>query len=153
MGAKSLARPATSLYDEDFVIWTAETARLLRDGQFGQVDVEHVAEEIEDMGKSYQRELESRLTVLILHLLKWRCQPGKRTGGWKSTMIGQRAELVRLFRQAPSLRRAVTGAVASVYSTAAKQAAAQTRLPKQVFPRECPFSTDEILDEDFLPQP
>lgn len=71
MGAKPLIHPAAKLYDEDFALWTAETARLLREGRFKEIDVEHVAEEIEDMGNRDHRELFSRLTLIIQHLLKW----------------------------------------------------------------------------------
>ena len=79
MGAKSLKPPLASLYEEDFAAWAGETARLLRDGRFSEIDVEHVAEEIEDLGKSAKRELLSRLTVLVTHLLKWKLQADKRT--------------------------------------------------------------------------
>src|SRR5258708_27594646 len=103
MDAKTLKPAAASLYDEDFAIWTAETARLLRAGRFHEVDIEHLAEEIEDMGKRDKRELHSRLTVLILHLLKWKWQPEKQTRGWQSTLLTQRAELDRLLGDSPSL--------------------------------------------------
>src|SRR5258708_24494624 len=92
MDAKTLKSAAASLYDEDFAIWTAETARLLRARRFHEVDIEHLAEEIEDMGKRYKRELHSRLTVLILHLLKCKCQPEKQTRGWQSTLLPQTEE-------------------------------------------------------------
>src|SRR5437588_12681668 len=93
MGAKTLKPVRAKLYDEDFAVWTSETARLLRAGRFDEVDIEHVAEEIEDMGKRDKRELRSRLTVLIVHLLKRKWQPEKRTRGWQSTLLTQREEL------------------------------------------------------------
>ena len=151
MGAKSAIRPATILYDEDFVAWTAETARLLRAGRFNQVDIAHLAEEIEDRGKSDQRELESRLTVLILHLLKWQFQPEKRSGRWQSTIIAQRAEVLKLLEQSPSMRRRLPKSVGEIYSTAVRQAAAETGFPVNAFPRECSCSVEQILDQDFLP--
>src|SRR5713226_718431 len=106
MGAKTLKPRTASLYDQDFAVWTSETARLLRAGRFDEVDIEHVAEEIEDMGKRDKRELHSRLTVLLLHLLKWKWQPEKQTRGWQSTLLTQRAELGRLLEDSPSLRHA-----------------------------------------------
>ncbi len=150
MGAKTL-RPATaSLYDEDFAVWTAETARLLRAGRFDEVDIEHVAEEIEDMGKRDKRELYSRLTVLIADLLKWKWQPERKTRSWRSTIVTQRAELRRLFEQSPSLQAIVHDAVDDVYSDALDRATAETGLPGRTFPRKCPFTPDEILDLSFL---
>jgi hypothetical protein len=152
MGAKTLKPAAASLYDEDFAVWTAETARLLRAGRFDEVDIEHVAEEIEDMGKRDKRELHSRLTVLILHLLKWKWQPEKQTRGWQSTLLTQRAELDRLLQDSPSLRRATAAAVAKVYPTVLETVVLETGLPATAFPSECPFSPDQILDREFLPE-
>src|SRR2546430_9957257 len=117
MGAKTLKPAPASLYEEDFAVWTFETARLLRAGRFDEVDIEHVAEEIEDMGKRDKRELHSRLTVLILHLLKWKWQPEKKSTSWGSTIVTQRAELCRIFEQSPSLED-IQEAVEDVYTDA-----------------------------------
>lgn len=152
MGAKTLKPAAASLYDEDFAIWTAETARLLRAGHFDEVDIEHVAEEIEDMGKRDKRELHSRLTVLILHLLKWKWQPEKKSRSWRATIVTQRAELRRLFEQSPSLKAKVQDAVEDVYADAIDGATIETGLAARRFPRKCPFTPDQILDREFLPE-
>jgi hypothetical protein len=151
MGAKPLVHPAAKLYDEDFALWTAETARLLREGRFQEIDVEHVAEEIEDMGKRDHREMLSRLTLILQHLLKWEYQPEKRSKSWRSTMAVQRRELAKLFRQSPSVRRNIGAAVAEVYRDAVEDAAREADLPEESFPRECPFAPEQILDRDFLP--
>ena len=151
MGAKTL-KPATgSLYGEDFAVWTSETARLLRERRFDEVDIEHIAEEIEDMGKRDKRELYSRLTVLTVHLLKWKYQPEKKSEGWRSTIAAQRTEIQLLLDDSPSLRR-FTRATGDIYSRALQLAIAQTGLPARIFPRECPFSPDQILDLSFLPE-
>jgi hypothetical protein len=142
MDAKTLKPAAASLYDEDFAVWTAETARLLRAGRFDEVDIEHVAEEIEDMGKRDKRELHSRLTVLILHLLKWKWQPEKKSATWGSTIVMQRAELCRLFEQSPSLEDILQDAVEDVYPDAMDVATVETGLPARTFPRKCPFTAD-----------
>src|SRR6476661_110598 len=97
MPANKVKSRAASLYDRDFVAWTSETARLLRAGRFDETDIEHVAEEIEDMGKRDKRELHGVLTVLLLHLLKWNWQPNKQSSGGQSTIITQRAEVEQLF--------------------------------------------------------
>jgi len=152
MGAKTLKPAAASLYDEDFAIWTAETARLLRACRFDEVDIEHVAEEIEDMGKRDKRELHRRLTMLILHLLKWKWQLEKQTRGWQATLLTQRAELDRLLEDSPSLRRAIPAAIAKVYPAVLRSAVLETGLPPEIFPSQCPFSPDQILDREFLPE-
>jgi hypothetical protein len=151
MGAKSLKPSPASLYDDDFAAWASETARQLRAGRFSEVDVEHVAEEIEDMGKSEKRELLRRLTMLVMHLLKWQWQADKRTPSWQSTMATQRAEIHRLLRQSPSLKRVIAASVADVYPDAVERASIETGLPAHTFPASCPFSVDEILQRGFLP--
>ncbi len=147
MGAKTLKPAATSLYDQDFAVWTTETARLLREKRFDEIDVEHVAAEIEDMGKRDKREMYSRLTVLIAHLLKWKWQPEKRSQSWQATILTQRTELDLLLADSPSLLRAMPSAANDVYRRAVENAVLETGLP-----RECPFSRDQILDRLFLPE-
>jgi hypothetical protein len=151
MGAKPLVRPAAKLYDEDFVLWTAEAARLLREGRFAEIDVEHVAEEIEDMGKRDHRERFSPLTLIIQHLLKWQYQPDRRSGSWKATVATQRGELEELFEQSPSLRRLPDRTLVRAYGIAIVAAASETGLPEDSFPSKCPYTLEQILDRKFLP--
>jgi hypothetical protein len=151
MSSKALQPSASLLYDEDFFLWTIETANLLRAGRFSELDAEHAAEEIEDMGKSQRREVSGRLVIVLTHLLKWKCQPAKRSRGWQSTLATQRRELRKLFQQSPSLRRTVAPALAEEYSDAVRQAGIQTGLPAGTFPPVCPFTAEQILDQDFLP--
>ena len=139
------------LYDRDFFEWTRSNAALLRARRFDQVDVEHLAEEIEDMGKSERRELFSRLRVLLLHLLKWQVQPERRGPSWKGTIRAQRVEIRSLLRDAPSLRRSLAESLPELYGDAASGAADETDLPRSSFPVNCPFRLDQILDEEFFP--
>src|SRR2546427_6466427 len=94
-----LSPAAEELYEQDFFEWTIRNAALLRAGRFAEADREHIAEEIEDMGKSERGELGSRLEVLLLHLLKWKFQTGGRSRGWKATIRVQRYRLARLLKQ------------------------------------------------------
>jgi hypothetical protein len=143
---------AKDLYDQDFVEWTQCNAALLRAGRFDQVDILHIAEEIEDLGKNQQRELGSRLRVLITHLLKLRAERDSRAvAGWQATVEVQREEIRRLLKQAPSLRRRVGEEAEEVYTSAVAKAAAGTKLPRSSFPAECPFSPDQLLDPDYSP--
>jgi hypothetical protein len=142
---------AANLYDQDFVAWTGETARLLRARLFDEVDIEHVAEEIEDLGKRDKRELHSRLTVLLLHLLKWTAQPEKRSSSWQSTINTQRAELDRLLEDSPSLRRTIGAAASKVYPAVLRDAMLDSGLPAATFPRDCPFTPEQVMDPNFLP--
>jgi len=72
----------THVYETDIVAWANEQAQLVRAGRFELLDLEHIAEEIEDVGKSEQRELASRMTILLAHLLKWQFQPEQQGRSW-----------------------------------------------------------------------
>jgi len=140
-----------ALYDEDFFEWTQWNAELLRAGQTGQADIAHIAEEIEDMGKRDLKELNSRLQVLLMHLLKWQLQPEMRSRSWERTIIDQRLQLETLLEQSPSLRPRSQAYLESNYEKAVHLAAFETRIPASQFPSKCPFSMAQILDRDFMP--
>ena len=146
-----LAPAVKDLYEQDFFEWTVRNAELLRAGQLDEADLEHIAEEIEDMGKSERHALRSRLRVLLSHLLKWKYQAGRRSRSWKATIRVQRDELAHLLRQMPSLRRYLRDQLPEVYPIAVEGAIAEADLPEEVFPTACPFSLDEILTADFFP--
>lgn len=90
-------------YEKDINAWANEQARLLRAGRFDLLDIEHIAGEIEDVGKSEQRELASRMAVLMAHLLKWKYQADRRGAGWEKTIEAQRKEISYALDESPSL--------------------------------------------------
>lgn len=138
------------LYDRDFFAWTQNTAELLRKGSYSDVDPETLAGEIEDMGKRDLREVNSHLRVLIMHLLKWQYQPDGRGGSWQSTINTQRFELEGVFEQSPSLRTRFIPHLAKTYARARFEASAETGLDERVFPQECPYTVEQILDRSFF---
>src|SRR5260370_12163148 len=91
-------------YDEDFYAWTQEQATLLRSGQFSQVDIENVAEELESMGRSDKRQIDSRLEVLLTHLLKWQVQVLLKSPGWSGAIRHQHPRTQTLRPQSPAYR-------------------------------------------------
>ena len=144
---------ARELYDRDFFEWTQCNAALLRARRFDEADIEHLAEEVEDMGRRDRRELTSRLEVLITHLLKWLAQPTRRErGGWRATINTQRRRILKLLGEMPSLSTALEENLAEVYRDAVKAAVDQTRLPKAAFSEACPITIDQILNEEFFPE-
>jgi len=140
------------LYDHDFFEWTRCNAALLRAGRLSEADLEHIAEEIEDMGKRDYRELLNRLEVLLGHLLKWKYQPERRTPSWQNTIDTQRTRILNLLDQMPSLRPAVESNLAKAYPRAVRRACRETGIPPNQWPAECPFSSAEVLDEGFFPE-
>ncbi len=139
-------------YEEDFYAWTVEQARLLRSGELSSIDVANIAEEIESLGRSDRRELESRLTVLLTHLLKWRIQSKMRSSSWSGTIAEQRRRIAKLLRESPSLGAFVSEVLVEAYSNAREAASNETGLPETEFPVECPFTPEETLSRDFLPE-
>jgi hypothetical protein len=139
-------------YDEDFFAWTEEQARLLRAGEFSQLDIANVAEEMEDMGRSIRRELRNRLSVLTMHLLKWRFQPGYRSPSWSATINEQREQIADLIEESPSLKPVFSQDFTKIYRSAVTKARRETGLTETTFPADCPFTPEQILAPDFLPE-
>ena len=144
----------TTLYDQDFYAWTQEQAALLREGAVQDLDLTNLAEEIESLGKSEMRALESHLEVLVLHLLKWQYQPARRQTGhsWRATIRTQRAALADMLEESPSMARELFTLLTKGYSLARQWASDDTHLPLATFPVECPWSLEQVLAEDFWPE-
>jgi hypothetical protein len=140
-----------SLYEQDFAQWTAQTAELIRAGQFEQVNWEQVAEEIESLGRSDRRELKSRLEVLLQHLLKWQFQPNRRSSSWQRTIDEQRNRITDLLLDSPSLKSSLSEMLVESYCRGWKAASLETGIPIENFPADCPYELEQILDADFLP--
>jgi len=141
----------TELYEYDFNEWIAQQVALLKQGKMGEIDVVHLITELEDMGKSNLRELESRLIILIAHLLKWQFQPNQQSSSWRGSINEQRLQLSRLLRKTPSLKRELTHTVAEVYLDALELATDDTGLAAATFPTTCPYSIEQLLDKTFYP--
>jgi hypothetical protein len=139
-------------YDTDFYAWANTQAELLRTGQLEKADIEHIAEEIESMGKSELRELENRLALLFTHLLKWQLQPTLRSRSWELTIKEQRRRLRRHMGQNPSLQSKLTQAREDAYGDAILEAARQTGVAEESFPVQCPFTEDQTFDDNYWPQ-
>jgi hypothetical protein len=151
MVLRSMSTKNATLYDTDFYAWTAEQAALLRAGRLSEADVENIAEEIESMGRSERRELVSRLTVLFVHLLKWRYQPGLRGRSWQTTIERQRLDVQDHLADNPSLKSQLDEITLRVYQRARIDAEAETHLPRATFPQTCPFTFDDAMHPDFWP--
>jgi hypothetical protein len=143
------------LYQRDFYQWTIEQATLLRNKRpeleaLG-VDWTNVAEELEALGRGDKRELRSRLTVLLLHLLKWRHQPLHQGPSWRLTIEEQRDAISELLADSPSLQPLLDESMKAAYQSARRRAALETGLSQGTFPMDCPWSTTDALDPNFVP--
>lgn len=143
------------LYDADFYQWTQQQAALLRERKWQDLDYANLAEEIESVGRSDKRELGNRLKVLVMHLLKWRYQSEGREHGhsWEDTIWEQRGQIAAILDDSPSLRREVLVRLGQQYPAARRKALRDTRLPDEALPETCPWTPEQILNEDFWPVP
>ncbi|MCY7383204.1 MAG: DUF29 domain-containing protein [Microcoleus sp. CAN_BIN18] len=140
------------LYNADYLRWIETTVEKLRILDFSNIDWENLIAEIEDMGRSERRSLESNLVVIILHLLKWQFQPDQRSGNWKASIVEHRRRIRKTIKDSPSLKPYLEEVLVECYADAVEQASAKTGLSLETFPQLCIYSAVEVLDSDFLPE-
>jgi hypothetical protein len=140
-----------NLYETDYLQWIETTVQRLRSQDFSNVDWENLIEEIESMGRSERRSLESNLIVVIMHLLKWQFQPECRSRSWKSSIVEHRRRIRNDLKDSPSLKPYLAEVFAECYWDAVESASVETGLPMEVFPQLCPYTSVEVLDPNFLP--
>jgi hypothetical protein len=138
-------------YQKDFYAWTQEQAALLKAGRLHELDLINLLEEIETMGRSEKRELNSRLTVLLVHLLKWHYQSGRQSKSWQLSIEGQRDNCFDVLDDNSSLKPQLNELINRAYSKARTLAAKETGLDKSVFPMTCSWTLAQILDNEFYP--
>ena len=149
---EALAPPRnTSCYDEDWVLWIDAQVRLLLERRFSELDIENLVEELDGMKKHCVRQLKSRLTVLIMHLLKCQYQKEHKQGKWRSTLIEQRQRISWLLDDSPSMRPSVPRFASDCYPAARRRAALETGLDPATFPTQLPYSISQLLDSEFMP--
>jgi Domain of unknown function DUF29 len=141
--------PLGLLYEQDETAWLETMSEVIRRGRLDEIDYPNLAEYLADTARRDRREVESRLTVLIAHALKWAHQPDHRSTNWKSTIIEQRQELEGLISRGV-LRDHAEAVLADVYSKAVERAMAETRLPVGSFPGACPYLLDQLLSANLL---
>ncbi len=151
---------STVLYENDFELWLQQTVSQLKNQQFEQLDIEHLIEELTDLGKSNRRSLESNLMILIAHLLKLKIQqdaPDMMKGSWLNSVSEHRQRVLYDLAEIPSLKSHLETAIAKVYPSSRKLAIQEGKRAKfgvrvsleKEYPFDCPFTIEQILDEDF----
>lgn len=138
-------------YEEDFVAWLEDQARRARSGETDGLDLENIAEELEGMARSDRREIRNRLVVLLVHLLKYKFQPRRRSSGWRATIAEQRQRISAVIEDSPSLRSFPGDILDRCYADARSRAMLETGLPETSIPEHCPFSIEHALDPTWLP--
>ncbi len=141
----------STTYTTDFNLWAQQTAQLLRERRWQEIDLEYLIEEVEDLGKSERRGISSQLTRLLLHLLKWQYQPQRRSDSWLDSITDARTQIELAIQDSPSLKSYPAKQLEPTYQKARRKASKQTGMPLSVFPTKYPYSLELILDEDWLP--
>ncbi len=140
---------SNNLYETDFYAWTLEQSKLLKEGNFEYLDITHLVEEIESLGRQERRELESHLGVLIGHLLKWDYQPEKRSKSWRATIREQRRSAQKLLLQNPSLKPYLLETMADAYESGKNLVIGETPLDDGDLPENCPYTFEQLFDPNF----
>ncbi|MEO5330692.1 MAG: DUF29 domain-containing protein [Magnetococcus sp. YQC-5] len=131
----------------DLHAWAFDQAALLRAGRFDELDYANLALELEVMGRSQRRELVSRLAILLVHLLKWRHQPERRSRSWRIMIQIQWSDLTDLLEESPSLQGVWSESMLKAYNKARLLAAGETGLPEATFPSSAPWNQEEMARE------
>lgn len=139
------------LYDKDFVAWADQQALLLEQKRWNELDLVNLIEEVQDLGNRHRDALESQLTILLMHLLKWRYQPSHQGNSWLLSIKDARRQMAKLIRKHPVLAVHAQKAFVECYLEAREIAADETGLSISTFPLECPYAFEQVLTAGFLP--
>jgi hypothetical protein len=138
-------------YCKDLYLWGIEQIKLLKEKRFDELDIEHLIEEMEDMGRSQQHAIYSHQVNLIMHLLKWQYQSSIQSNSWRASIRNARIAMAKLIKENPSLRNSPVNNLVEIYLDARELAADETGLALKLFPIDCPYTIEQILDKDWLP--
>ena len=145
------SNPRDSLYERDYFSWALQQARALQERQVEELDWKNLAEEVGDLGRSEARGLRSQLARLLAHLLKWQLQPRRRTYSWRGSIRGARREIRDLLDESPGLKSRLPELFPKAYRAAVDLACEETNLDLSRFPASCPWTFEQVMDDDFWP--
>ncbi len=149
--------PISGGYESDYYDWLSRQAQALRSQQPDLLDWQNLAEEIEAMAAREKRELASHLKSLLLHLLKWKSQLGRRSVSWRNSIENARDQVSDLIEASPSLKTEIDEAMLKAYKRGRREAANEMEYDRlqsnTVLPQDCPWTFDQIIDESFWPEP
>ncbi len=140
-----------NLYEEDFYAWTQEQAKLIKEKSFDKLDFVHLYEEVVSMGNQNKTELRNRLSVLLMHLLKWKYQSEFKGKSWFLTIVQQRSDIQDLLEDNPSLKHFLPAIFSKAYKKAIIIASAETGIKKSAFPADSEWTIEQVLNEEFFP--
>jgi len=135
-------------YETDFYSWIHEQVSLIEHRDFEKMDLINLIEELNSLGNSQESSLESYLIVLMLHMLKVRYQPEKNYGrSWHLSIKNSKYKANRVLKKNPGLKGKIHEIFEAAYISARLEAAKETDLEEEIFPEECPWSIEEVLEQ------
>ena len=150
MSVKLSPLDLANLYERDIVLWSERTIELLKQGRFDELDLENLIDEVGDLGKRERDRLISSIRLIMHHLLKWEYQPENRSRSWIKTIQRERINIQDYLEETPSLARITSLEwIEKAYRTARRQAAIETDLPLETFPKQCPYDWMTISTDNF----
>jgi hypothetical protein len=144
--------PTSSLYEQDYYLWMEKTIHLLETRQFSELDLENLIDEISDMASNKRKAIKSNLAVILWHLLKYKYEPGRRSNSWRLTLLEHRDRIEEDLKESPSLKPFIKEIFDECYQKARRSASTETGLKIDIFPKESPFTLEEALNLDYLPE-
>ena len=144
--------PDPELYETDYYAWLMHNAALIRAGRASEADLENIAEELEDTGRSEKRALGSHFVVLLQHLLEWQRQPKRCSNSWRLSIDNARDAIDELLGEGPTLRRRVPELIEGKFPLARRNAITVTGLPDSGVPETYPFTPEQVLDPSDWPE-
>jgi len=128
----------------DLYGWAEDQIVLLRTNEIGSIDAAYITQELTDLGRNEFNRLVSTVRIVLLHLLKWDHQSGRRSRSWAMTVAEHRDRIEYQLRDTPSLRPRFSEVIREAYRFARRAAARETQLAEQSFPETCPYDWDDI---------
>lgn len=154
MHSKQVINTSTikDLYESDYLLWLEETSKLLKVRDFTNLDLDNLIEEIESLGRSERNKLISSLRLIYQHLLKWQYQPQKRSKSWSNTISRERDNISYYIEDTPSLKNLLedVAALNKAYRRGRQDAIRETGIIN--LPQDCPYSIEQTLELNFLPE-
>ena len=141
---------------QDVYAWLLDQAQRLRHFQPESLDWFGLAEELEGIVALERAKVISLLGIVQAHLLKWQYSKIRRSErSWRNTLVNARTELIDILDESRVLRNQVPRFLIKAYGQALRLAGTQMGLEKhdwqRLFPSNCPWTVEQVLDQDFFP--
>jgi hypothetical protein len=150
--SETITNNKLSLYDQDFYLWLETTVKLLQERRLDELDFDNLIEEIDAIGRNEKHALQNNLQIIFMHLLKYQYQPQKQSNRWRYPLLEHRYRLGITLKDSPSLKVYFQQIFAECYTKVCKIVALELELSLDSFPEKPPFTPEEILDIDYLPE-